>query len=165
MVVSNRNLLFQGSIFRGALLVSGRVFGSPQGVVWILLLVSSYLSSPSGECARSIFHPRKQYNCWTLGINSPSLRILTPQKWRLGPEPMFNPFHWRGPKILGDGLFFSKSTKKRRDSWLRTTLYKSSKYLFLELASGAFVFFGGGCKYILGHYHKETMRRILDVSA
>ena len=33
MVVSNRNLLFQGSIFRGELLVSGRVTEVPLGSI------------------------------------------------------------------------------------------------------------------------------------
>ena len=32
MVVSNRNLLFQGSIFRGELLVSGRVLGNSKSI-------------------------------------------------------------------------------------------------------------------------------------
>ena len=74
MVVSNRNVLFQGSIFRGKLLVSGRVYikvGPPTSYKW------SYNSTYRGEkkqlpIYKAVYRGYNSiYNWWgpTLNVN------------------------------------------------------------------------------------------------
>ena len=76
MVVSNRNLLFQGSIFRGELLVSGRV----------LFLANLRCRQASGS------DPGNRIRCW---VFAPRLvkTVLVSKAPRIGKKNGYQVFH------------------------------------------------------------------------